>query len=159
VNPRNDTLEQLAGYLGHYAMEYFQATSIECDLTLPQSLPHQPVSSEARHNLFLAFEEALNNVLKHSLATRVRIEMRFLAPQFEIQVTDNGRGFKTPAPSAAPSAPPNPHGGRSGSGLKNMPQRLADVGGECLIKSPATGEGGTAVTLRIHLDRTKAITP
>ena len=27
VNPRNDTLENLATYLSHYAVEYFQNTS------------------------------------------------------------------------------------------------------------------------------------
>ena len=71
VNPRNDTLEQLAGYPGPYAVEYFQATSIECELRLPSAIPDHPLSSETRHNLFLAFEEALNNTLKHSAASNV----------------------------------------------------------------------------------------
>ena len=75
VNPRNDTLENLATYLSHYAIEYFQNTAVECELRLPPEIPHYPLSSETRHNLFLAFEEALNNVLKHSAATKVKVEM------------------------------------------------------------------------------------
>ncbi|MGH8022528.1 MAG: triple tyrosine motif-containing protein, partial [Limisphaerales bacterium] len=75
VNPRNDNLENLANYLAHHAIEYFQNTAVECDLRLPRETPHYPLSSETRHNLFLAFEEALNNVLKHSTATRVKVEM------------------------------------------------------------------------------------
>ena len=59
VNPHNDTLEHLAAYLGHYATEYLQNTAVDCELHIPQGLPHHPLSAEARHNLFLAFEEAL----------------------------------------------------------------------------------------------------
>ncbi len=39
VNPRNDTLENLTVYLSHYAIEYFQNTSITCDLRLPREIP------------------------------------------------------------------------------------------------------------------------
>ena len=70
-------------------------------------------------------------------------------PQFEIIITDNGRGFDLAATSAAPeAASPQTHG-RSGNGLRNMRQRLADSGGECAVRSQAGS--GTVVTLRIHL--------
>jgi ligand-binding sensor domain-containing protein/signal transduction histidine kinase len=152
VNPQNDNLEQLAAYLGHYAVEYFQTTSIECDLRLPPAIPQHALSSEARHNLFLAFEEALNNALKHSGATAVKIEMVANLPEFEIQITDNGRGFTVPPASDSNGAPGPSAGTRAGYGLKNMRQRLHDIGGECLIRSPATAQGGTTVSMRIHLN-------
>ncbi|HEX5222049.1 MAG TPA: two-component regulator propeller domain-containing protein [Verrucomicrobiae bacterium] len=75
VNPRNDSLEHLAAYLSHYAAEYFQNTEVQCEMRLPRDLPHVPLSAELRHNLFLAFEEVLNNALKHSGATKVSVEM------------------------------------------------------------------------------------
>lgn len=148
VNPRNDTLEHLAAYLSHYADEYFQNTSLECELRLPQAISHLPVSSEIRHNLFLAFEEALNNVLKHSGATKVKVEMLVKPPKFEIVVTDNGCGFE-PAPQLSAGSGPGQRGGRGGNGLRNMRQRLADVGGECAVRSQPGG--GTTITLRIPL--------
>lgn len=154
VNPRNDTLEQLAAYLSHHASEYFQNTSIECEMKLPRTMPEHPVASEARHNLFLAFEEALNNVLKHSGASRVKIEMLVNATDFAIMVADNGRGFEVTPPAAARSSPRQGQTGRGGNGLRNMRQRLADVGGECLVLSPA-GQG-TTVTLRLPLKATMA---
>jgi ligand-binding sensor domain-containing protein/signal transduction histidine kinase len=153
VNPRNDTLEQLAAYLGHYAVEYFQSTSVQCDLRLPRAIPDHPLSSEARHNLFLAFEEALNNTLKHSTASNVKIEMLVKAPDFEIQITDNGRGFEVPGPTDLPRPT---RGGHGGQGLRNMYQRLAEIGGECLVRSPVTPEGGTVVSMRIHLNGNSA---
>lgn len=147
VNPRNDTLENLVTYFGHYAIEYFQNTPVECDLRLPQEIPHHPFSSEVRHNLFLTFEEALNNVLKHSSATRVQVEMTVNASVFQIKITDNGHGFDASVSSV--SANQNP-GKRSGNGLKNMQQRLADIGGECAITSrPAAG---TVVTMHILIN-------
>lgn len=147
VNPHNDTLENLASYLAHYASEYFQSTAVECDVRLPREVPHYPLSSEARHNLFLAFEEALNNVLKHSGATRVKVELNTGARDFELKVIDNGKGFETVSPAAAKESP---RGGRGGNGLSNMRQRLAAIGGECLVSSkPAEG---TAVTMRIPLN-------
>ena len=70
--PRNDSLERLAAYLGHYATEYLQDTPVELEVDLPAGLPDHPLSAETRHNLFLAFEEALANALKHSGATKIQ---------------------------------------------------------------------------------------
>jgi signal transduction histidine kinase len=143
VNPRNDTLEHLATYLGQYANEYFQNTSVDCTIVMPTHLPHQPLTSEVRHNLYLAFEESLTNVLKHAAAQRVRIEMRLLPQIFEITVADDGKGL---APSSdrtenvsAPDA----------DGLRNMRQRLAEIGGSCEIEG-APGQG-TSIRLTIPL--------
>jgi signal transduction histidine kinase/ligand-binding sensor domain-containing protein len=148
VNPRNDTLEHLAAYLGHYADEYFQNTNLECDLRLPPAVSHYPVSSETRHNLFLAFEEALNNVLKHSRASKVKVEMTVKPPRFEIIIADNGCGFHVAVPAATPPGP-GTRGGQGGNGMQNMRQRLADMSGECEVRSQAGR--GTTVTLRIYL--------
>jgi len=147
VNPRNDTLENLTTYLTHYAVEYFQNTPIECELKLPQEIPHYPLSSETRHNLFLTFEEALNNVLKHSGATKVKVEMIVSAGEFELKVIDNGKGFDVPRGLEANGSV---RGSGGGNGLKNMRQRLAGVGGECAISSHS-GKG-TVIVMRIPLN-------
>lgn len=147
VNPRNDTLENLASYLAHYAAEYFQNTAVECEVRLPREVPNYPLSSEARHNLYLAFEESLNNVLKHSAATKVKVEMNCNAREFELKVIDNGKGFETVAPSAAKE---QPRAGRGGNGLRNMRQRMTAIGGECSVSSRQPE--GTTVLMRIPLN-------
>jgi len=146
VNPRNDSLEHLAAYLSHYAAEYFQSTAVQCEMRLPRDLPHVPLSAELRHNLFLAFEEVLNNALKHSGAARVSIEMMAGPLDFQIKVTDNGRGFDV---AAAQVERPARAAQRGGNGLRNMRQRLSVVGGECVVRS-VPGQG-TTVSLRIPL--------
>ncbi len=144
VNPSNDTLEHVAAYLGQYATEYLQNTAVECELHIPQGLPHQSFSAEMRHNLFLAFEESLNNALKHGKASRVRIEMRIADARFEIQIQDNGCGFDANKLLSA-----EPARGARGNGLRNMRQRLGEIGGKCVIRSEP-GAGAT-VTLSAPL--------
>jgi ligand-binding sensor domain-containing protein/signal transduction histidine kinase len=154
VNPHNDTLEHLAAYLGHYATEYLQNTAVECELHIPQGLPHHPLSAETRHNLFLAFEEALNNALKHGKASRVRVGMEWRAAQFEIRVEDNGCGFAADELFSRVDSTRPPTGRRVGHGLRNLQQRLADVGGQCHVRS-RPGHG-TTVILTVPLRTAKA---
>jgi len=149
VNPHNDTLEHLAAYLGHYATEYLQDTAVECELHIPQNLPNHPLSAEARHNLFLAFEESLNNALKHGRATRIRVDMQARRHEFEISVEDNGCGFASEGVVSLNLGTTMVGGKRVGNGLRNLQQRLADVGGLCQIRS-RMGQG-TTVTLTVPL--------
>lgn len=146
VNPRNDTLEHLTDYLAQYAAEYFQDTAVECNLRLQGEIPRLPMSAETRHNLFLAFEEALNNVLKHSGASRVHIDIRADQDQLRISIEDNGRGFAF-AENSASQKPPNSTGG---NGVPNMRQRLAEISGACQIRS--TPGSGASIVLSIPLN-------
>jgi signal transduction histidine kinase len=148
VNPGNDSLEQLVNYLGQYAGEYFSDTPIRCQLHLPRRLPDAAVSAEVRHNVLLAFEEALSNVVKHSGATEVNVRVALEKNCFEVAITDNGRGFnyeKNSAPSAASAATALPR-----HGLTGLQRRLNDVGGECKINS--TPGSGTVVRFTIPLN-------
>jgi ligand-binding sensor domain-containing protein/signal transduction histidine kinase len=143
VNPHNDTLENLASYLSQYAREYFQNTPIECDVRVQNEFPALTMSAEYRHNVFLAFEESLNNVLKHARATRVQVQIQVEGEILHIRISDNGLGFA--------SAARNGNGADGGrNGLTNMRQHLADVGGSCLIQSQP-GQGAS-VDLRVTLD-------
>jgi ligand-binding sensor domain-containing protein/signal transduction histidine kinase len=149
VNPHNDTLEHLAAYLGHYATEYLQNTAVECELHIPQRLPYHPLSAEARHNLFLAFEEALNNALKHAHASCIRVDMLVGQRQFEIRIEDNGCGFDAETIVSANHDSGMLVGKRIGNGLRNLQQRLADVGGKCSVHSEPGH--GTMVSLNVPL--------
>jgi ligand-binding sensor domain-containing protein/signal transduction histidine kinase len=124
VNPENDTLENLASYIGHIAPEFLEMTGIECDIDISPTLPSNLVPFQIRHHLFLAVRESLTNILKHAKATRVCIRMTYQENKFQIVVSDDGVGFAT---SSIPESPRN--------GLRNMRQRLAEVGGDCVLES------------------------
>ena len=145
VNPRNDSLEQLALYLCRYATDFFQDTAILCELQVPQKLPAAAVSAEVRHNFLLAFEEVLTNVLKHSGANRIVVKLQCGAGFAQLEVVDNGHGFNP----ANPADTSNSRSARVGHGLPGLKRRLQGLGGECRINS-ATGQG-TTIVLRIPL--------
>jgi len=131
VNPQHDTLDSLASYLGNFAQEYLVPLGIRCRLDVPLHLPHWPISAEMRHNVFLAFKEALHNVVKHSGAKEVSVSLATDGNGFNVSVRDNGQGFD---PAAVV-----PHPAR-GNGLKNMRQRLEKMGGQFVIESgPGNG--------------------
>ena len=127
IRDRHDTLDSLANYLGKLIHELLGESGIRCRLDFPLNLPAWPVTAEVRHNLFLAFKEALHNVLKHSGASEVQISFALEPAAFSVSITDNGRGFDP----AAKSAKPYPHR----NGLVNMLQRLQEIGGRCEIQS------------------------
>jgi signal transduction histidine kinase/ligand-binding sensor domain-containing protein len=137
VNPRHDTLESLVNYLEKFAQDLLATAGIRCRLDLPLQFPEWRLTSEVRHGLFLAFKEALHNVVKHSAASEVHIRLTPQTALFELAIEDNGRGF-TPEALNRPSADP----GRlaSGNGLENMTRRLTEIHGRCDIQS-APGQG------------------
>lgn len=147
VNPKNDTLEHAASYIGQYASDYFHGTGVECEVDVAAEIPHLPVSSQTRHHLFLAVHEALTNALKHSGATQVRLAIRWDGAALHISVDDNGRGFDLAAPSGRVAKD-----GESGNGLPNMQQRMTAIGGRCTLES-APG-GGTRIRFVLDFSQT-----
>jgi signal transduction histidine kinase len=136
VNPANDSLPGVANYLCHYAGEFFEPTSIRCRLDVEEDLPAAPLTSEVRHNLFLAVREALNNVARHSQATEVWLRIKLESPEMLcLVVEDNGQGFATPAGTAG------------GNGLANLRQRMTQVGGQFEYES----RPGAGVVCRLRM--------
>jgi len=133
INPRNDTVPDLIDYIAHFAVESLRAVGIECILDLPDDPPDLPVPSENRHHLFLVVKEAINNVMRHSQAREVRMRITVSCDGIAIEISDIGRGFV--------SAP----GGPGQDGLRNMEQRMRDIGGNFALQSGP--ESGTKVSL------------
>ena len=133
VNPSNDTLEGLVNYAGKYAQEYFNLAGLRYRVDMPSQLPDVTLPPDVRHNVFLAFKESVNNVVKHAQANEVHARLRVNETSFTFEIEDNGRG-----PAGADQKT-----GRNG--LRNMRKRMEDVGGNFSI-GPAA-EKGTIVRL------------
>ena len=135
INPRNDTLQGVADYLCHAANEYLRPLEISVRQLAPATWPVRTIVSHKRHELLLAFKEALQNLAKHSGAKVATLTLQFLEPEFIIYLDDDGRGL---APTVE---------GAGKDGLENMRARLASVGGSCVVSTRP--EGGTRVELRL----------
>jgi signal transduction histidine kinase len=141
VNPENDSLDGLATYLGGFAQELLTGAGVRCRLDFPVQLPQTNLTAELRHNVFLAFKEALNNVLKHSGADEVQITVTTERSRFVLSVSDNGRGLPPDVRDSQP-APAPPVRKLGGHGLTNMESRMKKLGGSFTLTSQP-GEGTT----------------
>lgn len=122
VNPAKDSLPHFVNYVSSFAEEYCSKSNIACRLNVSHNLPSGQMSTEMRHNLFLATKESLTNVLRHAGASEVEVGLAMNGGEFIISINDNGRGFVTTQAS-------------DGNGLANLEKRLEAIGGRCEIKS------------------------
>jgi signal transduction histidine kinase/ligand-binding sensor domain-containing protein len=128
VNPRNDTLAHLLDYTGQYAVDYLRAAGVRCLLDVPEHTPVREVPTNVRHNLFLVVKEALQNIVKHAKATAVWLRISITGQGLRIVIEDNGQGFEQPPQDAW------------ADGLRNMQQRMDEIGGTYRIQSKV-GQG------------------
>jgi signal transduction histidine kinase len=123
LNPTKDRLDHLMSYFDNFAQEFLLYSHINFRFECPTALPQTELSSNVRHNLFLAYKEALANAVKYSGCEELRIRYEPANKGFTLAVIDDGCGFEIDQRSTL------------GNGLCNMRQRLADIGGECRIES------------------------
>jgi signal transduction histidine kinase len=136
VDPERDTLASVARYLASYAEEYLAGLKVACRVQIPNSFPDQVISGEVRHHLFLAVKEALNNAVRHGVASKISFRVRVLEDRLWILITDNGSGFDT-------------SGRSNGHGLLNLRNRLEHLHGHCELES--SPGAGTTVSLQLPL--------
>ncbi len=121
VNPANDTLDGLVNYLCKYAEEYLALAGLRYRLEVPAQLPAIPISPELRHNVFLVAKEAVNNIVKHAHASSAWLRLRLEPGRFMLEIEDDGRGLGAGAED------------KGRNGLRNMRQRMEDIGGDFVI--------------------------
>jgi len=129
IDPKRNSLQSFADYLGRYATELFSASDIVCRFKIPIECDPVTMTEAARHSLFLAVKEALNNVIRHASATEVELQISQSPDRLQVVVTDNGRGFDW-------------NKIQPGDGLANLQARLEALHGQCHIESQA-GKGTT----------------
>jgi signal transduction histidine kinase/ligand-binding sensor domain-containing protein len=128
INPRNDTLPDLINYLGQFAVEFLRAAEIRCQVEMPDHPPDRAISAEARHNLFLATKEALNNIVRHAGVCEVWLRVNLSPDALSLTIEDSGQGFdQLPVDANA-------------DGVRNMRQRMDEIGGQFHIEGkPGSG--------------------
>lgn len=132
LNPNNNQLEALVDFLCRLVGELCRLAEIRCRIDAAPMTENVPISHEFRHNISLAVKEAVNNALKHSKASEIRMNIAVDGPLLKITLADNGIGL-----SAEP--------GKTGVGLASIHQRMASLRGRCVME-PAT-HGGLKVLL------------
>lgn len=134
MNSGNDTVDNLVSYIRAYALEYFEYTPIDCRIYTPETIEPTQLTGEKRRNLFLCVKETLNNALKHSKATELKIYFT-INDVLMIKIVDNGVGIDLQKIR------------HFGNGLKNISKRMESIGGTYQIEN----NNGTITTLRLPL--------
>lgn len=130
MNPKHDSLASLVSYFCLYADRFLGLANIAWRLEGMPGTPDPTVDSRHRHQLFLAFKEALTNVVRHADASEVRLRIQAEQGQVRLIVADNGRGFSSGTHT------------EEMDGVANMRARIEKLGGRFEIASEA-GHGTT----------------
>ena len=141
INPRNDTLKEMADYLVYFTNDLLGSTTIACKLEVPLNLPDIPVATEVRHSVFMVVKEALNNAVKHAAAREIRLGLEVAGNQIAIVVADDGIGFRLDQAAGV------------GNGLENMQKRMSAIGGKVEFHTQV-GQG-TSVRFYIPIGQAK----
>ncbi|MCB0480972.1 MAG: sensor histidine kinase [Flavobacteriales bacterium] len=116
---------------------------------LAQSLNHSPIKYQFEHfqidsrfdnkvelSLYRICQELVNNIIKHSSATELNVQLYKAKNQLIMIVEDNGKGFQTGDK-------------KDGIGLLNMNSRIDTVKG--IINFDSSPNSGTTATVRVPL--------
>ncbi len=83
----------LVSTVRQFCEEFSAKHSIRADF-LTSGMEELPLDFDTEINLFRVIQESLNNVAKHSEATRVTVELVGKVGRIALSIEDNGRGFR-----------------------------------------------------------------
>jgi signal transduction histidine kinase/ligand-binding sensor domain-containing protein len=134
INPGSDHLNKLIARMKETANTMLK--NIKFTLHGSGLDAEQKINPEIRRNIFLIYKEILNNIIKHSEAKRVDINISQERGNLHLSIRDNGKGFDCEKE-------------QTGQGLKNMRNRVSQMDGNLKIES-RPGQG-TRITVKVKM--------
>jgi len=138
LDPQSDNLYEILNHIRDFGKELFLDTAVEFEFKgIDESLNGIKLPMEYSRNIPMIFKELLNNILKHSHATKVNIGLDEIHKDgIHLTLTDNGCGF-------------DENEIRKGQGINNIITRTKRINGAININSER-GKG-TVVDLKIRV--------
>lgn len=90
--------------------------------------------------IFRIVQEAINNIVKHSAASQVLINLQYSGSELLMEIRDDGIGFTTCS-------------NENGTGLINMNKRASLLGGSCVYSN--SEHHGASIIIKIPIDEYK----
>lgn len=120
IDGRNDSTANLASRMKEQAEDMLLAKGIRLFFDFSSKQESLPLKPEDRQHFFLIFKEALNNIVKHSNATYVKIHYSYMKGSFLLQIENDGvEHFNRE---------------RSGQGLRNIEMRARMLGASAIFE-------------------------
>ncbi|MDD4870264.1 MAG: PAS domain S-box protein [Kiritimatiellae bacterium] len=117
--------------------QFEERTGIRCVSTIPE-IPE--LTGKKATAMFRIFQEILTNVMRHSGATEVKIDLRMDSGRYILEIIDNGRGITVQEVTSTRSF-----------GILGMKERVQMAGGEFDI----TGAPGRGTRVRVMIPATE----
>jgi signal transduction histidine kinase len=122
LNTENDQLSSLISYIQRQVRLWLENYPCHLNIKIPENIPDVEISGESRRNIFLAVKEAVHNIIKHSGADRINIDIT-CNEALKISISDNGSGIHLDKSNDI------------GNGLRNMRQRMRQLNGKFLMQN------------------------
>jgi len=135
LSHEEDNLEGLITYIRSSAAQLLEQANIDARFAIDDTIPKMGLTPAFRRNVYLVVREAVNNIVRHSGASRAEINIHVGTGELTIVVQDNGRGIYKAG------------GSHLGNGIKNMQRWVEEVGGRMEIVAGA----GTAISIAAPL--------
>jgi signal transduction histidine kinase len=120
------------------ARKFTLASGIACDLQADDAIEALDIDEDTLMSMYRVLQESLNNVFRHSLASRVQLRLTDAGGILELAISDNGIGFDPQAPRKSCSF-----------GLATQQEQVAAHGGTLVVDSARTHGARLVVRLPI----------
>jgi ligand-binding sensor domain-containing protein/two-component sensor histidine kinase len=137
INPDHDHLSNLVYRMRRFATDVLGGQKIGLNFRSSVAENDLRIGADLRRHVYLMFKEAIHNVVRHSGATRVDVDLYRAQDALILRLADDGRGF-------------DPAAHYEGRGLANFHKRAQELKGKLTLES-LPGKG-TALTLEVPLE-------
>lgn len=120
IDARNDTLGDLTDRMQDYVNNLL--SNKETKYRFDKLNMDEKLTVPLKENIYLIFKEAINNIAKHSDASKVEIELKTVNGSFDLYIRDNGKGIQ-------------PNARKTGHGLRNMKMRANRIQADIEFKN------------------------
>lgn len=130
------SLDNFIFFIRSYSEDFFGTTDIKLIKSFQDNIPNYILSGEQQRNIYLSLKEVFNNILKHSKASTVNIEMFCENKVLTIKISDNGVGMDISNLNRV-------------NGIENIKSRILKINGICTYQS--TINKGTDILIEVIL--------
>lgn len=141
LNVQNDNVRSLNHYMIRFAKEFLEQAGIGFSYEEHVSNENKVIPSFQRRALYLSFKEIIHNIVKHSMATKVKVEINSMDSMYHFSVNDNGVGLQEETKSSDNS---------NQYGMANIRRNISNLFGTVDWTSGEDGKG-TRVEVSIEM--------
>ena len=134
IDSSNNNIEDILSRMREFAGDMLEARDINYAFKVDEEAGRMNLELGRRHDFFMIFKEAINNLARHSGCTEAVVELSLQKKILLLTITDNGKGFEH-------------NSATDGNGLNNMRKRAFSLNGTLNIESE--GNKGTKLELKI----------